>query len=177
MKSLLPLAAAAALFLGFSAPASADMASLGTAGNWVISADDSLCTAHAGYQDGTKLGFAINSTGVASLSIQNPTWNIPEGNYSVVSWVDRSAPLKHEAAAARGWIVWHPAFSLETLNLLSQGAVLYAQVGRQTYDYRLTGSAEMVRAVVLCLQQRVAKANPFSGTQGIPTSSNPFSGN
>lgn len=177
MKSLLPIAAAAALFLGFSAPASAKSASLGTAGGWAISTEAGNCHGTMEYANDTALVFSITSDGRAGISVYNPRWNIPKGQYRAWVGVDRNGPGEFEVRAD-GDLVFMPwQLRSDQIELVARGAVLHVMVGAQSIDYRLEGSAAMLAAVGRCAGTLMNAANPFSNTRSLSSSSNPFAGN
>jgi hypothetical protein len=162
MKStLLPLAAAAALFIGLSAPAAAEV-SLGSAGGWNITANDTVCAGSMIFDNGTALGFGIYADGRGAIIIKNKNWNIPKGNYPVVSSIDRTKPTTFNAQGNGQSVVWAWEINEDEINLVSNGAVLRATIGRAEYSYRLNGSAEMLRAVRRCAVSRLSIGNPFS---------------
>jgi hypothetical protein len=176
------LAAAAAIFLGLSAPASAadELVSLGKVGLWQVSADATLCRASLEYEDDAVLTFGINSKGGAGIAIENPKWSIPEGKYQVVSWVDRAKPTTFPATASGRAVIWEYPLNDEQFGLLSNGAVLHARIGRAEVRYRLDGSAAVLRALAGCAAERMRAANPFSGGPApaedpfAETASNPY---
>jgi hypothetical protein len=169
------LAAAAALFIGLSAPAAADdYVTVATVGTWTILADETLCKAQSEYEDGSTLTFGINAKGGAALSIDDPKWSIPEGEFPVVAWVDRIERRTFTATAKDTWIVFGFALNEGSIAALSNGAVLNLEVGRSTYRYRLTRSAEMLRALGACAAERMPKANPFAGSPSSGGAANPF---
>jgi hypothetical protein len=171
------LAAAAALFIGLSAPAAADMTSLGAVGPWQIAADAEVCQAVAPYKNGTQLYFFINANGALVLGVARPNWAIPAGNYQVSVGVDTTERRSHTAKAADGWIVWEIAASQDNFNLLSYGRTLYVTVGQQSYQYDLTRSEAMLKALGRCASERFVSANPFAGTPATREQSeqaNPF---
>jgi hypothetical protein len=161
------LAAAAALFLGFSAPASAaaddDLVPYTTVGHWQIMSSDNECRAHSYYQNGTTLGFYVDVSGHVSIGIGNPKWNIPEGEYAVSAQVDQTKPGHMTARGNRTWIVFGIVGSEGDMNLLSYGRTLYVTLGTQVYQYELIRSEAMLKALVQCAATRMAAANPFSG--------------
>jgi hypothetical protein len=181
MKStLLPLAAAAALFLGFSAPASAadDYASLGKAGGWNIIANSIACLGGRDYANGTTLSFAIRTDGNGRISIWNDNWSIPKGKYPVTLSVDRVRPVTFEGETGdTGKVVsvWWK-LSPDEINLVSYGAVLNVTVGKAEYQYRLVGSEAMLKALVRCAADRMSSANPFADapSAAAPPATNPF---
>jgi hypothetical protein len=177
MKSLLPLAAAAALFLGVVGSARAsDMEPYGTVGHWQINGNDKVCRAHSDFQNGTTLTFYINVSGGLSISIRNPKWDIPEGKYEVSAQVDRTNPGRM-TAAGYGTVVFFGLVGSESdFNLLSYGRMLYVTVGAQVYQYELYRSEAMLKALGRCAATRTAAANPYAGPQANAPQSppNPF---
>lgn len=176
MKSLPTLAAAAALFTGFMAPASAaasDFTSLGTAGGWSISADHEFCHALKTFANGSSLNFGLFNDGRARIYIDNENWNIPEGNYPVVVSVDRMAPTTFDAKAKGNVVSLAWKLTADEINIMSSGAVFRATVGRQSYQFNLAGSAEMLKALGQCISTRMAAANPFAGTPPAAASKTP----
>src|SRR4051812_26544278 len=174
------LAAAAALFLGFSAAASAadDYVSLGTAGGWNISANSTGCLGRRDYANSTTLSFAIRTDGKGRISIWNDNWSIPKGKYPVNLSVDRFPPVTFEGETGdTGKVVsvWWK-LSPDEINLVSSGAVLNATVGKAEYQYRLVGSEAMLKALVRCAADRMPSANPFADapSAAAPPATNPF---
>lgn len=179
MKSLTTLAAAAALSLSLSAPASADdsWTDRGSVGPWRMASSDTVCKAMGDHNNGTQVSFAINSHGAAMIILDNPSWNIPKGSYPVVTQIDRTAPQKVKATAEKDYLIFEFYLNETTLNLLSYGRKLSVTVGTQVYEYALTRSEAMLKALTACAAPRIAAgSNPFSGTPSIPASSNPFTG-
>jgi hypothetical protein len=178
MKFKLPLAAAAALFLGVVGPAAAgDETPLGTIGHWQMTAKDGFCQARGAYKNGTHLSFVINDKGVAMISIENDNWHIPKGSYPVEVQVDRAGRDTATATADDGWIVFEFALNEPTINLLSYGRTMFVTVGRDRYQYDLVRSELMLKALSSCATGRMASANPFAGTApqaSAPPSTNPF---
>jgi hypothetical protein len=182
MKSLPTLAAAAALFTGFtvfsgfSSPASAgDWASRGTVGPWQMEATDKVCKARSFHKNGTQLHFAINAKGAAMIGITNPDWKIPEGSYDVVMQVDRAVPATFDATGKDHYVIFAVEFDEPTINLLSYGRTLFVTVGQQSYQYDLTMSEAMLKALGKCAAPMMAAANPFSGSPPAATSNTPAS--
>lgn len=188
MKSLLPLAAAAALFTGFtvfagfSAPATAgEMTSRGTVGPWEMTGGDKSCMARKADKNGTHLSFAINAHGEAMIAIENPNWKIPKGKYEVVTQVDRTEAQRVGAEAEDFFLIFGFHLNEPTLNLLSYGRTLSVTVGTQTYQYELTRTEAMLKALGQCAAPFMAAANPFAGSPpaartpaSTETPSNPF---
>jgi hypothetical protein len=178
--------AAAALLAGISAPVAAassngEWVSLGKTGGWDITADANVCMGSKSFANGTALYFSINADGRALIMIGNPQWKIPKGSYPITLSVDRVPPVTFDGSA-KGTVVsvsWKLA--PEEINLVSHGAVLHATVGKAEYHYNLAGSADMLAALGRCAGDRMALANPFSGTQPTqayePAVINPFAGN
>jgi hypothetical protein len=174
MKSLLPLAAAAALFLGLSAPASAAPVKYAVVGNWEIYNNATYCTATATYEDYSSLQFNLGVSGSANIAIWNPRWDIPKGTHTVVASVDRAPPeaFRAEADGVHVMMPWTP--DEDQINLVSNGAVFRAMVGREIYKFRLDGSREMLRSLGRCVAQiSPSVSNPFAGT---PSAKAPPSG-
>jgi hypothetical protein len=182
MKSLPILAASAALFVGFSVVAGfsgaarAEMKPLHTIGHWKITANDNLCLASGGYQNGTLLSFSINAKGGAMISVKNPGWHIPKGAYEIVTQVDRATPQRVKATAEDQFLVFEFWFNEPTINLLSNGRTMFLTIGTQSFEYDLMQSGAMLKALIACAGPRLASANPFNGTapQARETPENPF---
>jgi hypothetical protein len=173
------LAAAAALFIGLTAPAAAgdDFVSLGSIGPWSLAADATVCRAEAAYKNGTSLDFFINSKGGAHMAVVHPNWNIPSGEYEVEVWVDRATATRFTAKATEGWVLWHFPLIERNVNLLSYGRTLYVKIGGQSYQYDLTRSKAMLEELARCAAARMTASNPFAGSPPpatAPASSNPF---
>jgi hypothetical protein len=171
MKSLPTLAAAA--FLGFSAPASAEMVPFKTIGHWTLLSDETLCKARGEYADGTRLVFAINAKGVLVLGIENDAWEIPKGEYQITMQVDRAAPVSHTAKAGPGWVFWGVSLDEPNINLLSYGMMFHATIGYQAFHYRLDRSEAVLKSLAQCAAPRIAAANPFAGSPPASTSKTP----
>jgi hypothetical protein len=184
MKSLLPLAVAAALSIGFYGEARAgDWTSQGTVGPWQMEATDKVCKARSFYKNGTQLHFAINAKGAAMIGITNPDWSIPEGSYEVVMQVDRAVPSPITATGKNHYVLFQVEFDEPTINLLSYGRTLFVTVGQQNYQYELYRSEAMLKALAKCAAPMMANANPFSDSPpsartetpaSTETPSNPF---
>jgi hypothetical protein len=182
MKStLLPLAAAAALFLGFSAPVHAadEYVSIGKAGGWDVIASSFACVGSRAYANGTTLAFMMRTDGAGRISVMNERWSIPQGEeYPVTLSVDRVPPVTFRGEAGdtgRVVSVWWK-LTPDEINLVSYGAVLNATVGKAEYQYRLVGSEAMLKALVKCAAERMGAANPYAGTapQASAPPANPF---
>jgi hypothetical protein len=185
MKSLLPLAAAAALFLGVVGPAraAAEWTPLGKIGHWKIQATEKLCEASGAFRDGNLLEFTIGSSGVAIITVVDPKWRIPEGDYEIVTQVDRAPPQTFTASGKKSWVMWAIPLTEENINLLSYGRTLKVTLGQTVVSYDLALSEAAWKAVAKCAAPKMAASNPFSGTPpsaspGTPAStdtpSNPF---
>ena len=61
-----------------------------------------------------------------------------------------------------GWIVFGFALDEPTINLLSYGRTLYVTVGTQNFQYDLTRSEAVLKALIACIEPRMASANPFA---------------
>jgi hypothetical protein len=172
------LAAAAALLIGLAGSARATGAevSLGAAGGWQMRADDEVCIGTMAFTNGTTLGFAVHVNGRGAIVIENKKWNIPKGDYPVVSSIDRTKPVTFKAKGDGQTVVWPWEIDEDEINLVSNGTVLRATVGRAEYTYRLNGSAEMLRALGRCASARLSIANPFAKAPSAdqPPSDNPF---
>lgn len=149
MKFLLPLAAAAAFFLGLSAPASADtnLVPLRTIGHWKISASANLCDASGKFEDGTSLEFTIGSSGVALITVVDPKWRIPTSTYDVVTQVDRASAQTFKATGSGTFVMWQIPLTEESINLLSYGRTLRVTLGQTVVSYDLTLSEAAWKAV------------------------------
>jgi len=182
MKSLLPLAAAAVLFTGFtvfsgfSSPASASDAPVkyATVRNWVIYNNGAHCTANAKYEDGSTLQFNIGTNGGANIAIWNPRWNIPKGNYTVVVAIDRAQAETIEAEADGYYVMMPWQVNEARMNLVSNGVVFRAMLGQEIYEYNLAGSREMLGLLSRCVAAISPSAsNPFAATPPAATSKTP----
>jgi hypothetical protein len=182
MKSLPTLAAAAALFTGFtvfsgfSSPASAavgEMEPYGTVGHWQINGNEKVCRAHSDFQNGTTLSFYINVSGGLSIAIKNPKWEIPNGDYEVSAQVDRTTPGRMTATAYGKLVFFGLSGTEADFNLLSYGRVLYVTIGQQVYQYELYRSEAMLKALGRCATTRAASANPFAGSPPAAVSKTP----
>lgn len=192
LRRIAPLAAAVALLAGVSAPASATPLSvLGTAGGWRIKGNHEACVGdRTSSQNGTTLAFAVYASGNAAIVIQNRIWDIPSGTYPVTVSIDRALPSTFQTSfyAEERALILNWAISADEVRRISNGSVFYAQVGAANYQYSLSGSAEMLRAVLNCAgmlsraanpQAGAPSANPFADTQAnpyTPVVSNPFAG-
>jgi hypothetical protein len=170
---LLPLAAAAALFLGFSSPAAAETKVLQKIGHWTIKAADGFCDASGLFQDGTLLEFTINAKRALMVSVVNPKWSIPEGRYQVEMQVDRSDLETFEAKANKTSVIWVIPTNEQSFNLLSHGRTLRARIEQTIVSYDLTYSESVVKALGQCAAPMMASANPFAGSPPAATSKTP----
>jgi hypothetical protein len=171
------LAAAVAIFVGFSAPAAADdYVPLQSIGHWKIRANATVCDARGTFEDGTRLDFSINAHAAVVFTVVNPSWRIPEGKYDVVTQVDRSAQRTSEADAFGDHVMWWTPVTEETINLLSYGRTLSVKVGQTVLSYDLALSEAVFKALVRCAAPRIAAANPFANTapQASAPPANPF---
>jgi hypothetical protein len=187
MKSLPTLAAAAALFTGFtvfsgfSAPAHAEPQEISVVEGWHIFKNKTWCSGGALFKNDTGLAVNIGVSGAATIVFSNDHWDIPEGKYPVVVAVDRMAPTTFQATGKGTLISLRWSMDADEINIMSNGAVFRATVGRETLEFSLAGSAAMLEAVGRCVGQ-IAAANPFSAphaaTDKTPAStdtpSNPF---
>lgn len=165
MKSLPTLAAAAALFLGFSAPASAsgEPVKYATVRNWEIYSNGTYCTANAKYENGSSLQFNFDTEGRANIAIWNSRWKIPKGTYQVVVAVDRTPPKTFRAEADGYYVMMPWELNEEQINIMSNGVVFRATVGRELYEYSLAGSREMMHSLGRCVADlSPSSADPFS---------------
>jgi hypothetical protein len=195
--TLRPVTALVALLASLSAPvllagaepasaasSNGEWASLGNAGGWRIDANDVVCMSTRAFQNGTNLHFIIAANEHAGIMISNDRWAIPEGNYPVTLSVDRTPPVVFPGKADRTIVSVSWKLSADEINLVSYGATLHVTVGRTQYHYSLAGSADMLASLGRCAGDRMALANPFSGTQPTtptqpyqPAIINPFAGN
>jgi hypothetical protein len=177
MKSLLPLAAAAALFLGLSSSASAAPVKYAEVGNWEIYNNGTYCTANARYENDSALQFNLGVSGSANIAIWNPRWKIPKGTYTVVASVDRSRPVTFQAEADGYYVMLPWKLDEDEINLVSNGVIFRAMVGQETYKFSLEGSRRMLHSLGRCVAQISPSAsNPFASSRSAETpSDNPFS--
>jgi hypothetical protein len=174
MKSLLPLAAAAAIFCGLSAPAAADdWTSLNKIGHWQIRSSERLCEASGVFRDGSLLEFTIGSSGVAIITVQDPKWRIPQGDYEIVTQVDRAPAQTFTATGSGTWVMWKIPLTEESINLLSYGRTLRITLGQMVISYDLALSEAAWKAVAKCAAPKMAAANPFSGSPPAAASKTP----
>src|SRR3954470_21538052 len=133
------LAAAAALFTGFTVfsgfPGSASAASVRYAnvGNWSIYSNETYCTATAEYEDDASLQFNVATNGAANIVIWNPRWKIPKGSHRVVASVDRTPPTTFQAEADGYHVSLLWELTEDQINLVSNGVVFRATIGREVY--------------------------------------------
>jgi hypothetical protein len=169
------LAAAAALFLGVCGQARAgdNMAPITTIGHWKLAASSKLCQASGKYADDTALEFSINDLGAAFISIVNPEWKIPKGDYEIASWIDGAPASTFKATAKDTWLFWQFNLNEANINRLSYGNVLHVQIGYQTFHYKLDRSEGMLKALGKCAAPKMAAANPFNGSPPASTSKTP----
>ena len=173
------LAAAAALFLSLSAPAAAaPLSVLGSAGGWTIKGNHEACVGDRSFaENGTTLAFVAYVSGSAAIYIQNRRWNIPAGTYPVTVSIDRgaSATFKTSFYAKEQALVLDWNLTADQIRVVAGGAVFYAKVGSANYQYSLSGSAEMLRAVMDCVGgsgARPTRSPGHASATGEP--SNPF---
>jgi hypothetical protein len=172
------LAAAAALLIGLSAPAMAvEITLLQTIGHWKVRTVDKLCIATGEFKDGTLLEFVINAKGALLVSVDNQNWSIPEGHdYEVVMQVDRAEAKTFRAAANKTYVYWQMPMTEASVNLLSYGRTLRAQIGKVAVTYDLALSEPALKAVFRCAAPHLDAANPFSNASPPAQSqpANPF---
>lgn len=166
MKSLLPLAAATVLFLGFSAPAQAvpkKAVSLGAVGIWEISSQSSVCLGQAYFENGTLLTYALYPRGNAQLIVSKAQWDMPKGPVTVIASID-DLPAHSLQAEADGMAVAVPwLINEDEIRLSLRVHVLHLEIGSVNYPYDLRGSAEMMRAVLNCRENLNRVTNPITG--------------
>jgi hypothetical protein len=144
---------------------------------WAIENNENICMSHASYpHNGTLLFFAMNTAGLASITINNQQWSIPEGEYEVRAAVDDRAPAKFTANAEGTSLSWRIALSENNVSMLSKGSVLHVWIGKTSYQYILNGTAAMMAELIRCTAKLTTSANPFGSPQTDPvsTTSNPF---
>jgi hypothetical protein len=181
LRRIAPLAAAVALLAGIPAPASAaPLSVLGTAGGWRIKGNHEACVGDRTFsQNGTTLAFVVYSNGAATILIQNRIWDIPSGTYPVTVSIDRVSPATFQTSfyTEEQALVLNWEISANEISRVSNGSVFYANVGAANYQYSLSGSAEMLRAVLNCAEMLRRAANPYAGAQANPSPNapaNPF---
>jgi hypothetical protein len=180
LRRIVPLAAVA-LLAGIPAPASAvPISVLGSAGGWTIKGNHEACVGDRTFaQNGTTLAFAVYASGTAAILIQNRIWDIPSGAYPVTVSIDRASPSTFQTSfyAEEQALVLNWEISADEVSRVSNGSVFYAKVGAANYQYSLSGSAEMLRAVLNCAgmlsraanpQAKAPPANPFAETASNP---------
>jgi hypothetical protein len=188
MKSLPTLAAAAALFTGFtvfaglSSPARAEESQeISVVEGWHIFKNKTWCSGGALFKNDTGMAVNIGVSGSATIVLSSDHWDIPEGKYPVVVAVDRMAPATFQAKGKGTLVTLQWSMDADEINVMSNGAVFRATVGREILEFSLAGSTAMLEAVGRCVGQ-LASANPFAGSPAASktppasteTPSNPF---
>jgi hypothetical protein len=176
LRALMPLAIATTVYasLPTDKARAGELIDYATIGWWTLAANDGVCRAKAEFDNDTALSVVINHWGALILSVQNPSWRIPEGQYSVVWSIDRAAPMTVTAEAKSNWLYWVIPLNEASVNLMSYGGGLHVTVGRERYSYDLRYSAAVLKKLGECIAPRMQAANPFAGQQS-PASSGPAS--
>jgi hypothetical protein len=144
---------------------------------WTIESNEGFCTSYASYpHNGTHLFFAMSTDGKASITINNPQWSIPEGEYDIRAAVDDRAPTVFSASADGANLSWLIALSENNVSMLSKGSALHVWIGKTAYRYALNGTAAMLPELARCTTKLMANSNPFGTPKTAPVStpSNPF---
>lgn len=175
MRKIL-LAAAAVLALTGAAQG-VEIRDYAQVGKWAIETAETYCSATTYFPAvDHHLTFAIGANGKASIVINNPKWNIPEGEYAIRAAVDDKVPANFTANAEKTTVLWDIALGENNIGILSRASTLHVYIGNVDYQYSLAGSAAMLGSLVRCSVELVAGANPFGTPQAAPVStpSNPF---
>jgi hypothetical protein len=147
-------------------------------GAWSVEAGEGFCMASAHYDHNDNfLTFAIAGNGKASITITNPKWHIPEGEYEIRAAVDDKIPANFTANAEKTIVSWGIALGENNIDILSKGSLLHVYIGDKEHTYGLNGSAAMLGSLIRCVDEIVFGSNPFSDppkTAPVSTPSNPF---
>jgi len=168
------LAAAAALLVNCSAPVMAEMAHLRTIGHWEITANDKVCNATGPFRDGTSLEIAFNAKGALMIDVVNPRWSINKrDDYLVVMQVDRAEAQYFPASGHNDRVWWQIPPTEASINLLSYGRTLRAQIGSANLTFDLALSEPVIKSLIQCIAPRMAVANPFASQPPTAASKTP----
>jgi len=145
------LAAAAVSLVALGDPAAAATLETARIANWtaVAHASDqtgefSHCSMSVAYQSGTTLRFAIDRRYDWAMALLNPAWQLPPGQMARVNLViDEFEPVVATAKAVSPTMM---AIQLKDdsglFDLFRRGLLLRIGIGRDSYNFRLDGTAE-----------------------------------
>ncbi|MBT9288020.1 hypothetical protein [Prosthecodimorpha staleyi] len=170
------LAAAAVSLVSAGGPAAAATLETARIANWtaVAHASDqtgefSHCSMSVAYQSGTTLRFAIDRRYDWAMALLNPAWQLPPGQMARVNLViDEFEPVVATAKAVSPSMM---AIQLKDdsglFDLFRRGLLLRIGIGRDTYNFRLDGTAEGLAWLLRCVT-RYEPARTAQGLAGAP---------
>jgi hypothetical protein len=151
---------AAALWLGFAAPASADVVERQQVGPWHLEAyyeggEFQNCRILASYGGGAQVIFLLTRDVAWVMGIQNPSWNLVPGNKGRVDyWVDGLGRRSAVATARNQTLLAVPlADSRQLFEEIRWGNVLYFTVDGAPYNMTLRGTAVALDALMNCVRR------------------------
>ncbi|WP_152982216.1 hypothetical protein [Prosthecomicrobium hirschii] len=170
------LAAAAVSLVALGDPAAAATLETARIANWtaVAHASDqtgefSHCSMSVAYQSGTTLRFAIDRRYDWAMALLNPAWQLPPGQMARVNLViDEFEPVVATAKAVSPTMM---AIQLKDdsglFDLFRRGLLLRIGIGRDSYNFRLDGTAEGLAWLLRCVT-RYEPARTAQGLAGAP---------
>jgi len=149
----------AALF-GFAAPALADVAERAQVGMWLMEAnyqrgDFQNCTISAPYGANAEVLFLLTREISWGMGIKNTNWNLNTGNTGTVRFrvdqqVTRSATAK---ALSRSLLLVPLPDSRALFEEIRWGNYLYLDIGDETFNLTLKGTAVALDALMNCVRR------------------------
>jgi len=128
------------------------------------------CAASASYNSGILMSFLVSRTFAWSMAFAHGSWRLTPGQtYDIAFTVDQMQPLRARAIAVGPNLVEVPlADSTELFQRFRQGYQLRVAAAGQVLAFNLTGTAQVLPALLRCVQANLqpagtttVAANPF----------------
>lgn len=129
--------------------------------------DFSHCAATARYGSGVSVSFSINKNFNWSMGFSNPAWQLNRGHsFDIAFTVDDMSPLTAKAVAiTHNMVEVYLADSRELFSRFQRGYVLRVAGANQVFNFNLTGTSQLLPALLSCAENRGmtprVASNPF----------------
>lgn len=137
------------------------------------------CAASAAYNSGILMVFSVSRTYTWSMGFSHRAWHLTKGqSYDIAFTVDQAPPIGGRAIAIGPSQVEVPlADSSQLFQRFRQGHQLRVAAAGQVFSFNLTGTSQVLPALLRCVQANVqpsaptttATANPFVAPAPAPT--------
>jgi hypothetical protein len=158
-------------------------------GDWTAGAysndttrDFSHCAATGTYRSGISVLFSISRDFHWSMGFAHPSWNLrPGAVFDIAFTVDDMPPIQAKARAVKALFVEVDLDeSSELFARFRRGRVLRVAAANQVFSFNLTGTAQLLPALLTCAANRGSAtqmaSNPFETRAGKSSPSNPSGG-